>query len=61
METVIIENLPYIESYGVELDTLIAILSDIRTVLQYLLCLVFVFVIVLVCRFAYKHFNQFFV
>ena len=35
-------------------------ISDTNDILRYILCLIFFIIIVIVCRFAYKHFVQFF-
>lgn len=46
--------------YSSELGQILSAITDTNNILRYIACIIFFFVIVIVCRFAYKHFNLFF-
>lgn len=46
--------------YTLELGQILSAITETNNLLRYIICFIFFFVIVIVCRFAYKHFNLFF-
>lgn len=46
--------------YTGQLDTIIKALSDINSILAIIITFLFIFCIIIVCRFAYRYFNKFF-
>lgn len=46
--------------YSSELGQILSAITETNNILRYIVCFIFFFVIVIVCRFAYKHFNLFF-
>lgn len=49
-----------IYDYTGQLETIIKALSDINSMLAIITTFLFVFCIIIVCRFAYRYFNKFF-
>lgn len=49
-----------VPDYTSNLQDLSMKLNESNDILKFILCFLIIFTIILVCRFAYKHFNQFF-
>lgn len=59
-EMIEIPSTPSSPDYTSYLQDLVMKLNESNDILKFILCFLIIFAICLVCRFAYKHFNQFF-
>lgn len=59
MEEITMEEITEID-YTSILEEIIMKLNNIENLLRFVITFLFVFMIVIVCKFAYRHFNMFF-
>lgn len=59
MEEIVMEEITQIDYTGI-LEEIIMKLNNIENLLRFVITFLFVYMIIVVCKFAYRHFNMFF-